>query len=128
MQQNSDQPENNPASLVPLLPVPLFPDEIQARVRSGCRCVRFVSCLSAVFFTVRRESPVYLTTSWADRYIRSTRYTLLSLLLGPWAVPWGVVWTAKAVWTNLTGGLDVTDEVLREIGPTPGGALPPTAV
>jgi hypothetical protein len=29
-------------------------------------------------------------------------------VLGPWGVPWGPVWTAVAVWTNLTGG--VTDD------------------
>ena len=43
-------------------------------------------------------------------------YSFLALLLGPWGVPWGLVRTPWAVWTNLTGGVDVTEEVIRQLG------------
>ena len=63
-------------------------------------------------FTVRRQSPVYLTESWQERYLRGLGYSVLALLLGPWGVPWGLIWTPWAVWVNLTGGVDETDAVL----------------
>ncbi len=91
---------------------PLFPDELRTRVAAGARLVRFEFCISFLLFTVRRQSPVYATESWQGRYLRGLGYSLLALLLGPWGVPWGPIWTLWAVWVNLTGGVDETDAVL----------------
>ena len=90
----------------------LTADEVRARVAAGARLVRFELCVSALVFTVRRQSTVYLTTSRGRRTLRGFRYSLASLLLGPWGVPWGLIWTPRAVWVNLTGGVDETDAVL----------------
>jgi hypothetical protein len=103
---------------------PLFPEEIRTRVAAGARLVRFEVCISALVFTVRRQSRVYLTESWQQRYLRGLWFGLGSLLLGPWGVPWGLVYTPWAVWVNLTGGVDETDAVLawldaREKPPSP---------
>ncbi len=65
--------------------------------------------------TVRRQSGVYLTHSWQQRYLWGLWYSLLALLLGPWGVPWGVLWTPWAVWVNTTGGADCTEAVLAEL-------------
>jgi hypothetical protein len=91
---------------------PLFPDEIRSRTEAGARLVRFEYCISLLFFTLRRQSRVYLTESWQERYLRGLGYSVLALLLGPWGVPWGLILTPRAVWVNLTGGVDETDSVL----------------
>lgn len=109
---------SNPV-LIPLATEALFSDELLARIRAGHRCVRFEYCVSVGVVTFRRLSAVYLTTDWRDRYVRGAGYSLLALLLGPWGVPWGPVWTARAVWTNLTGGDDVTDDVTRQLAHEP---------
>jgi hypothetical protein len=109
--QTTDQ---KPASdLIPLVGSrQLFPEEIRTRVAAGARLVRFEFCLSALLFTARRQSGIYLTTSWQERYLRGLRYSLVALFLGPWGVPWGLIWTPWAVWVNLTGGVDETEAVL----------------
>lgn len=94
---------------------PLSRDELRARLRAGERCVRFEYCISVVIATARRQSRVYLTNSRQERYFRGLGYTTLALLLGPWGVPWGLIWTARAVWVNLLGGEDVTEEVLHSL-------------
>ena len=94
----------------------MFADELRAKLRDGFRCVRFEYCLSALVATVRRQSAVYLTASWQERYLRGLGYSLLALLLGPWGVPWGLIWTPCAIWSNLNGGIDVTDEVVGQFG------------
>jgi hypothetical protein len=91
---------------------PLFPDEIRTRVAAGARLVRFEFCVSLLIFTVRRQSPIYITESWQQRYLRGLGYSILALVLGLWGVPWGLIWTPWAVWVNLTGGVDETDAVL----------------
>ena len=39
-------------------------------------------------------------------------YTLISLLLGWWGIPWGPVYTIGSIFNNPTGGKDVTGDVL----------------
>jgi hypothetical protein len=109
--------QSNGSALVPLAGTgPLFADELLARIRGGWRCVRFEWCISIGVATFRQWSAVYLTANWQDRYIRGAGYSLLALLLGPWGVPWGLVWASRAFWVNLTGGVDVTEEVVRQLG------------
>jgi len=94
---------------------PLFQEELRARVTSGARLVRFESCFSPIVFTLRRQSPLYLTNSWQERYVRGLGYSLLTILLGPWGVPWGLIYTPRSIWLNLTGGVDETDAVLVQL-------------
>jgi hypothetical protein len=120
------------SKLIPLAGTgPLFPEEVRTRVAAGARLVRFEFCFSLLLFTVRRQSSIYLTESWQERYLRGLGYSILALLLGPWGVPWGLVWTPWAVWVNLTGGVDETDALLAELNdlvqpfPDPGKATAP---
>jgi hypothetical protein len=102
---------------------PLFGEELYRLVEAGARCVRFEFCFSLLFVTVRRQSAVYLTNSWQERYLRGLGYSFLALLLGPWGVPWGLFWTPWAIWVNATGGADCTREVLAEL--ESGRTVPP---
>lgn len=112
---------------------PLFAEEVRTRVAAGARLVRFEFCISALVFTIRRQSAVSITDSWQQRYLRGLWYSVVALLLGPWGVPWGLVYTPWAVWVNLTGGVDETDAVLAWLDSReraggqhpPGGAQPP---
>jgi hypothetical protein len=92
---------------------PFYDAELRTRLTSGARCVRFEYCFSLILFTVRRQSPVYLTDSWQQRYLLGLWYSLLALVLGPWGVPWGLLWTPWAVWVNTTGGADCTDSIAQ---------------
>ncbi|MBY0458920.1 MAG: hypothetical protein K2V38_16400 [Gemmataceae bacterium] len=104
---------------------PLFDEELRARVAGGARCVRFEYCLSFLFATARRQSPVYLTDCWQDRYLWGLKYTLLALALGPWGVPWGLIWAVRAAWVNTTGGADCTADVLATLQPSCRTPSPP---
>jgi hypothetical protein len=94
---------------------PRFPEEIRSSVVAGARLVRFEICVSLLVVTIRRQSPLYLTESWQERYIRGFCYSVLALILGPWGVPWGLIWTPRAIWMNLTGGVDETEKALARI-------------
>jgi hypothetical protein len=91
---------------------PLFPCEIRTRIEAGARLVRFEFCISLLIVTIRRQSPLYLTDSWQNRYLRGLGYSILAMLLGPWGVPWGLLWTPWSIWVNITGGVDETEETL----------------
>ncbi|MCI0703599.1 MAG: hypothetical protein L0241_21165 [Planctomycetia bacterium] len=110
--QTVDQTPRGATELIPIRGSrPLFAEEVRTRLDAGARCVRFEFCISLLVITFRRQSPVYLTNSWQERYLRGLGYSLLALLLGPWGVPWGVLWTLWAIWVNTTGGADCSDAV-----------------
>lgn len=114
--QTADQTPRSTPELLHLRGTrPLFEEELRTRIAAGSRCVRFEFCFSLMFFTVRRQSEIYLTHSWQQRYLWGLWYSFLALLLGPWGVPWGLLWTPWAIWVNITGGCDCTDTVLREL-------------
>jgi hypothetical protein len=39
----------------------------------------------------------------------------VSLVLGWWGLPWGLIWTPMAIYKNLTGGIDVTSTVCQQL-------------
>ena len=110
--QTVDQIQPGVTNLIPLRGSrPLFEEELRTRLAAGARCVRFEYCISVLVVTFRLQSPLYLTYSWHERYLRGLSYSLCALLLGPWGVPWGVLWTFWAIWVNVTGGVDCSDSV-----------------
>jgi hypothetical protein len=36
---------------------------------------------------------------------------MLTLLLGPWGIPWGILHTLRIIGINLRGGIDVTSQL-----------------
>jgi hypothetical protein len=111
-EQTTDQSLRDPRLLALGGSRPLFQEEVRSRVAAGARLVRFEYCVSLILFTIRRQSRVYLTRSWQERYLRGLAYSLIAIGLGPWGVPWGLIYTPWSVWVNLTGGVDETDAVL----------------
>jgi hypothetical protein len=76
----------------------------------GGRLVFYEYCISLIFLTLRRPSPVVQLRAGEWGLVRGLPYTLVSLLLGWWGIPWGLVYTPLVLWTNLSGGREVTPE------------------
>jgi hypothetical protein len=89
----------------------LSPAEIEAQLAAGGRFVLFEYCISLVAVTLRRPSAAYFLRPGERGIVRGFPYTLLSLLLGWWGVPWGFIYTPLVIVTNLSGGCDITTEV-----------------
>ncbi|MCP4592316.1 MAG: hypothetical protein GY842_16410 [bacterium] len=67
----------------------------------------FVVCVSLLVVTIQLHSrPLRCGEARSIRY--RLGFTLLTLLLGWWALPWGPIRTIKAVRVNLTGGMSDT--------------------
>src|SRR5262249_3424002 len=94
-------------------------DRLENALAAGGRLVVFEYCISLVFISLRRPSRVVLLRPGDRGLWRGLPWSLLSLLLGWWGIPWGVIYTPLTVLTNLSGGRDVTEEVLTLLRPTP---------
>jgi hypothetical protein len=90
--------------------------EIKSEVSNGAKFVVFQYTVSILIMTFKRPTDVHFIRSNESHWGKSLPYTLLSLILGWWGFPWGLIYTPMAIFTNLTGGKDVTQEVMDTFG------------
>jgi hypothetical protein len=97
----------------------LTPVQLQEELSRGGRLVFYEYCISLIFLTLRRPSRVRLLRAGDRGIVRGLPYAVLSLLLGWWGIPWGVIYTPMVLLTNLAGGQDVTAELKPFLLPQP---------
>jgi len=90
----------------------LSPEEIKALVGQGGRFVIFQYCISVLVLSFKPSSGLYFLRPDENGFGKSASYSLLSLVAGWWGIPWGPIWTIAALATNLSGGKDMTREVM----------------
>ena len=110
-EQITDQKRNEPAPRVRGLGQ-LTPGEVHDAVAAGARFIVYEYCISLLAASLRGRSAIWFRRPGQGRRWPGVPYTFLSLLLGWWGVPWGFIYTPLAIFTNMRGGLDVTEEVL----------------
>lgn len=97
------------------LPENITASELYAQVGRGGRFVVFQYCISVLVMTFKRSSDVFYLAPGQSGVRSGLPYTLLSLVVGWWGIPWGFIYTPMVLFTNLTGGKDVTAEVLAAL-------------
>ncbi|GMU59244.1 MAG: hypothetical protein AMXMBFR34_10070 [Myxococcaceae bacterium] len=91
--------------------------ELQDQIRQGGKFVIYSYCISILVMTFKRSSDIHFVRSGDSAVLAGLQYTLLSLFLGWWGIPWGFIYTPMALVQNLGGGKDVTVEVMQSLGP-----------
>lgn len=81
-------------------------------VNAGGRLVVYQYCISIIVLSFKQPSARRLIPGGRNRILPGLRYSLVSLVLGWWSIPWGPFWTVQTIIGNLRGGTDVTDEIL----------------
>ena len=61
--------------------------------------------------TFRRSSDIYFVRAGESAVGKGLGFTLLTLFLGWWGIPWGPIYSIGSISTNLGGGKDVTAAV-----------------
>lgn len=89
--------------------------EINQELRSGGKFVVYRYTISLLVVTLRRSSDVYFVRSTEKAAMKGMSYTLLTLVMGWWGIPWGPIYTIGSLGTNLGGGKDVTQEILNAV-------------
>lgn len=84
--------------------------QLDDELEMGGKFVVYQYCISIVIMTFRRNSNIHFVRSGESAFSKGLPYTLLSVLLGWWGIPWGPIYTIGAIVTNCRGGKDVTEE------------------
>ena|SRR3989344_5614220 len=90
--------------------------QVVKELKQGGKFVIFQYCISIVILTFRRSSDIYFIKKDGSALSAGLPYTLVSLVLGWWGIPWGPIYTIGTIATNLGGGKDVTKEVFGAFG------------
>ena len=90
-------------------------DQINMELNSGAKFVVFQYCISILVMTFKRGSDIYFIRAQESTTKYSIGFTVLTALAGWWGIPWGPIYTIGSLHTNLKGGKDITQEVLRSI-------------
>ncbi len=85
---------------------------LQQEINQGGKFVAYQFCVSILVITFKRSSNIYFISHEQNAVVKGLPYTLLSLVLGWWGIPWGPIYTIQSVWVNFKGGKDVTQEIL----------------
>ncbi len=93
---------------------------IKAEVAGGAKFVMYQYCISLLVITFKRSSGIYFIRSGESAVGPGIVFTLLSLVLGWWGIPWGPIYTIEALVVNFKGGRDVTAQVMASVNASAG--------
>ena len=86
--------------------------QIHAEVQQGAKFVIYQYCISIVILTFKRPSDIHFIRPGQSAVTPGLGFTLMSVLLGWWGIPWGPIYTVQSIWMNSTGGRDVTSQIV----------------
>jgi hypothetical protein len=98
-------------------------EQVSDEIRRGGRFVLYQYCISILVMTFKRPSNIYFVKAGDGSVGKGIGFSLLTLLLGWWGIPWGPIYTIQSLWVNFRGGRDVTQEIMAQSA-APAGAMP----
>ncbi|UII23137.1 hypothetical protein [Fulvivirga ligni] len=91
----------------------LTTDQISQELKNGGKFVTFQYCISILILTYKKTSDIYFIRSGESTTKHSIGFTLLSIFLGWWGLQ-GPTHTINSLHSNLNGGVDITEEMLKQ--------------
>jgi len=90
-------------------------EQLNQDLARGGKFVIFGYAVSVIIMSFKRSSDIYYIRPGESTISKSIPYTLLSLLVGWWGIPFGPIFTIWVLITNFGGGKDVTAEVVNSM-------------
>ena len=94
-------------------------DDINRELSRGAKFVVFRYCFSIIILSFKRGSDIYFIKPGDSTVKHSIGFTLFTLIFGWWGLPWGPIYSIGALYSNMSGGKDITQEVLDSMNVNP---------
>ena len=98
------------------------PAELNFELQRGGKFVIYYYCISVIIMTFRRGSDIHFIKAGESSISKGLPWTVLTLLLGWWGIPWGPIWTIQSLVINFRGGKDVTASIVNALSGSASGA------
>jgi hypothetical protein len=102
----------------------MSPDQLRFEIQRGAKLVCYHYCVSVVVMTFRRASPVYFIPVGESAVSKGLLWTLLTLTMGWWGIPWGPIFSIQSLIVNFKGGKDLTAEISASLARSATPAAP----
>jgi len=99
-------------------------DQLRFELQRGAKIVCYNYCVSLLVITFRRSSDAYFIPAGESTVGKGLPWTLLTLVMGWWGIPWGPIFTVQSLIVNFKGGKDLTANFSTAMART----TPPPAV
>jgi hypothetical protein len=99
-------------------------DQLRFELQRGAKIVCYHYCVSILVMTFRRSSDAYYIPAGESAVSKGLPWTLLTLIMGWWGIPWGPIFTVQSLIVNCKGGKDLTKDFTAAMTQ----AVPPLAV
>ncbi len=90
-------------------------DDINRELSNGAKFIVFQYCFSILIMTFKRGSDIYFIKAGESTVRHSIGFTFITLFFGWWGIPWGPVHSIGALYTNLTGGKNITQDIINSM-------------
>lgn len=87
--------------------------QIIEEVDKGGRFVIYVYTISIIVMTFKRSSGVRFLKAGESGFLPALPWTLITLMVGWWGIPWGPIYSIQSIYRNAVGGVDVTDQIVQ---------------
>jgi hypothetical protein len=89
--------------------------QLENEIQRGAKFAIYQYCISIGIMSFKRPSAIYFNRGGENNISKGFVFSLISLLLGWWGIPWGPIYTIGSLIINFQGGKDVTKEVLASL-------------
>ena len=89
--------------------------DINNELNNGAKFVIYQYSISILVMSFKRSSDIYFIRAGASDVTPGLLFTVISFIFGWWGIPWGPIYTIGAIFTNFSGGKNVTQEVINSI-------------
>lgn len=90
----------------------LTKEELQRKLNAGRKLVVYQFAFSIVFISYKMSSPVHLVKV-GERRKAAILWSIVSILFGPWGVPWGPIYVYQSIKHNNQGGTAVSPGAVK---------------
>lgn len=89
--------------------------QLRELVANGGKFVTYKYCISIVVMTFNKPTDIYFIPPNSSRVKPALGYLATNFFLGWWGIPWGPIYTIGNIGSILSGGKDVTYEIISHI-------------
>jgi hypothetical protein len=99
-------------------------EQLRFELQRGAKIVCYQYCVSLWVITFGRSALADYAPAGESRVAKGLPWTLLTLVLGWWGIPWGPIFTVQSLMRNFKGGKDLSADfsapMTRQAVPRPG--------
>src|SRR5258708_20493053 len=95
----------------------MSPDQIVFEIDRGGKFVFYRYCISVLILTFRRSSDIYFIPRGVGAVSKGLPWTMVTVALGWWGIPWGPIWSVQSLLTNFQGSADLTGYIYAHVRP-----------